>query len=929
MKANIACAVILVCTTVLGALPAAGDRVQRELNDVSTRKVFPVVRAPAGMRVDGQLNEWTNTPSFWLQFKPAALTGADRHAGHSDLAAELHLAWDADALYLAANVQDPEPGFVAAEGAELWQNDSVEILLDFDLKGDAAVAAMNEDDFQFLFSPLSALTTGLVSDAVFAPQWPDVDIRMRSAATSDGYCLEARIPFPAAYRQHVRVGAVLGFNAGVNDNDGYGWETQLRWYPHGHASTDTRARHRIELVDGPAACGLERVQSAFITVDTLADGVAPDKTIPLCVGLSRHIKAASVSIDMTDEAGVRHTVVDAVPVRGLYVADLTFPTEPTNRAVDWLLHVEAHGEGQTLPAEPCLVTQYDRQSRGVPSSQRGPVYGDTSRAVLISDLSCATPSKHLSAKRRKQHWQCVPYETETFGGTLLSAGPDADAPPVEIPLHADGWHAIQLGLWQHRWAPPAAINLALSSDAAYTGHTIPQPHWKHYDSIQEVFWKYAKLGPGDRLVLRHPRGASCSLAFIRLVPLRPREAAALVKERENTERRRLIAMNDCFSVLYRWGAENPGDLHCYLERFRHSDVGRICWELGSSGKIYFQSPASEAFDQSGSEDFPRAGEQRLSESLRTLFKKGIDPIRTVTDYAHELGLECYGSQRMGAWVGTPPFEEVFTCPFFDQHPEFRCRLKDGTPVDMLSYAFPEVRRQVIDIFTAGAARGLDGVNLLYVRGDAFVLYEQPVVDSFMKQHGIDPRLLADNDPRFEQWQQHRADVMTGFMAELRTALEKTATETGHKPIRISAHVLNTQQANRTRGLDLETWVRRGLVDSLIVYDAPNRTTDLDFFRRLCEASPVAWYLDIGSNRSTDIAPNVARAQAAYAAGAAGVCLWDIENLARDFTLWPVLSQLGDAENVSSLTVNDTWQTFHKFKTLGGYRIEPYSPMSGY
>ena len=58
------------------------------------------------------------------------------------------------------------------------------------------------------------------------------------------------------------------------------------------------------------------------------------------------------------------------------------------------------------------------------------MYGDSSRARIISDLSNATPAAALSRRHVPGHWQVVDYEIVGLKGRLLSAGPETRAPPT-------------------------------------------------------------------------------------------------------------------------------------------------------------------------------------------------------------------------------------------------------------------------------------------------------------------------------------------------------------------------------------------------------------------------------------------------------------------------------------------------------------------
>ena len=88
------------------------------------------------------------------------------------------------------------------------------------------------------------------------------------------------------------------------------------------------------------------------------------------------------------------------------------------------------------------------------------------------------------------------------------------------------------------------------------------------------------------------------------------------------------------------------------------------------------------------------------------------------EYAHSIGLSFHVCQRMGAFANAPPingndgfYDELFTGPFYKDHPEWRCVDRDGRPLLRMSYAYPGVRQFGISILREAAEYGIDGVNL--------------------------------------------------------------------------------------------------------------------------------------------------------------------------------------------------------------------------
>jgi hypothetical protein len=144
--------------------------------------------------------------------------------------------------------------------------------------------------------------------------------------------------------------------------------------------------------------------------------------------------------------------------------------------------------------------------------------------------------------------------------------------------------------------------------------------------------------------------------------------------------------------------------------------------------------------------------------------------------------------------------------------------RNGDDVSAMSYAYPEVRKFVIDTLINSARSGCDAVTLIAHRGIPYVLFEKPVADKYFELYGEYPFDLPLNNPRLNAI---HCDIMTGFFRELREELDK---EYGKGKIRIQLRALHTLSDDKLVGLDAERLAAEGLVDDFIVY--PQRFDEL-------------------------------------------------------------------------------------------------------
>ena len=132
----------------------------------------------------------------------------------------------------------------------------------------------------------------------------------------------------------------------------------------------------------------------------------------------------------------------------------------------------------------------------------------------------------------------------------------------------------------------------------------------------------------------------------------------------------------------------------------------------------------------------------------------------------------------------------------------------------------------------------------------------------------------------------RAEIVTGFFEELRAMLAQRAARKPGKHYTVSATTFTEKGFNDRFGLDVETWVKRGLVDQLAIasptsfYDKENRPPDVAYYHRIVAGTRVrvlpfvvSW--DITPGRPTrSLQDFCGEVSGWYEAGADGVALWD-------------------------------------------------------
>ena len=155
--------------------------------------------------------------------------------------------------------------------------------------------------------------------------------------------------------------------------------------------------------------------------------------------------------------------------------------------------------------------------------------------------------------------------------------------------------------------------------------------------------------------------------------------------------------------------------------------------------------------------------------------------------------------------------------------------------------------------------------------------------------------------------------MTQFMRELRAALDDAAQEHRRdRRIGVTAIVMRDVRENLEHGLDLETWLAEGLVDTLVPYSSePNYDA---FYESANESWPdvsdAGHFVNLTRGTGCTLALNLLprrmgveqyrrKAATLYGAGVENFFIWDT-NLRSDYgAAWGALRRLGHRDEIAA------------------------------
>jgi hypothetical protein len=362
----------------------------------------------------------------------------------------------------------------------------------------------------------------------------------------------------------------------------------------------------------------------------------------------------------------------------------------------------------------------------------------------------------------------------------------------------------------------------------------------------------------------------------------------------------LISVNDWAEYFGTpWARLLPDQFTSIVAAQAEIGFSNVGWSVGRSWVEYpSKLPHAQVFpcipwdEARKSPDYP---DDPYDYSPRIVMMNQFNPLLGAYEGGRQTKTKIWPWLAMQRHYGTSMYGGIFASSFYRSHPEWRCVSKDGKPSG-LSFYFPEVRNERVDILMEVAELGADGLLVGCDRQVPMLQYEPPMVEEFRIQSGIDATKIDSSDrASYERWIRFRADFFTQTLRELKQRLEDLAVKRGSRipiGIRIPAGGLFL---NMAQGLDVETWCREGLVDLIDVdplEESPGESSqDIRPYLDLGHRHGIPVIAGIGSTAfriggpiaaTSDfsvITPGLKRARGLHYAGVDGIDTYETEVLA--------------------------------------------------
>lgn len=281
------------------------------------------------------------------------------------------------------------------------------------------------------------------------------------------------------------------------------------------------------------------------------------------------------------------------------------------------------------------------------------------------------------------------------------------------------------------------------------------------------------------------------------------------------ETRRVCGIAELFVWMYEREERTGGEVENMLQAHLDCGISEVAWHLGRS-VLKYHSDLPQATLYSGDE---RPQTKPIGQAMAERCC-----LRAALDFAENHGITLWGRLAMNRHYAGG-YGGGLTSEWSASHPEWHCVGKDGIrDGSRMSYFFPEVRRERIDILCEAARIGCHGLMLDFCRQIPIMRYHPEVVAAYRQKAGVDPRELPVGSPEFMEWARFRAGFVTDFMRELRAALSTIESDIGRK-VPVIARIPDLGlEMNVIESCDVRTWAEDGLID--IICTDPFHWVDL-------------------------------------------------------------------------------------------------------
>jgi len=490
------------------------------------------------------------------------------------------------------------------------------------------------------------------------------------------------------------------------------------------------------------------------------------------------------------------------------------------------------------------------------------------------------------------HWTLV---TDSGHTCLVNGSGDWQEPPVVLKPGLKGWYAV------FAYPVKGYCYVRVGKSGVPRGVAAPGSLLAAMDLTDEELAVYATMQPGSGLQKLH---------FVPIIADSAEKLLALLSHPQKP----LIGVADwgdyfCPPPIFHSAGGRPAQDQFDALLRGHAELGirSINWAIGRSCLLYHSNLPQASLFPSVPLDRMVDQSSRADLEIQAWIIARQDQLSYVLEHRDQADVKIIPWLTMNRHYGEFYDEGIGASQWFKAHPQWRRWRKNayGPCQGEVSFFFPQVRKERLDIFAEVATKNPDGLLVGACRQPPMLGYEPEMVKAYQQRTGINPKDLdaAQQPAEYEKWIRWRADFFTETLRGLRDRLIPIAKGLGREipvSIRIPSKGLFI---NMAQGLDVQAMCREKLIDRMQLDPLEDcdgaGSHDITPYIELGRRYDVEVYGGISSNTWWNVHAVCRRALGLWQAGADGLELYESNNhvvLRPQRWLVPLLGDPGSLEH---------------------------------
>ena len=405
------------------------------------------------------------------------------------------------------------------------------------------------------------------------------------------------------------------------------------------------------------------------------------------------------------------------------------------------------------------------------------------------------------------------------------------------------------------------------------------------------------------------------LRSLELVPVTAESVESLYRETSNPPRP-LYGVNDWCDYFHGACRLQPDQFDTLVGGQAEVGFRHIDWSIGRSWIEYrSELPGVTYFPAVPLKETEKKWPQAPGYLGRATMINRFRPLEHVLSQRARLGATIWPWLSMNRHYGSA-YGGIFASHFFREHPEWHAYSKEGYKLgSTVSYFFPEVRKERVDILFEVARKKPDGLLVGSCRQVPMLRYHPKMVEAYLAETGIDPRKIHDirDLEAYTKWITWRADHFTQVLRDLKKGLGPIRKETG-RPIPVAVRIPSSGLFyNMAEGLDVERWLEENLVDQLQLDPLHERggegSLDVRPYVALGKKHGVKVFGGIGDSWTSGgkaHVPALYRARGLLAAGVDGIEIYETNHMARSMPYRWIVPLFGNPQRLEEFLENSNF-----------------------